>query len=85
MATAVQNGITGFVDTRLDRLIEAMQHLLDDPSEARRLGDNARRYALERFALDRFVREWNETFQTVAGPVTRLPERNSHVAAHSTY
>jgi hypothetical protein len=87
MATAIQNGVTGFVDTNLDRLIEGMRMLIADPAEARRLGQNARRYAQERFSLARFVAEWNETFQEVAGPIrpTRLHERTPYVAAHCTH
>lgn len=86
MATAIQNGVSGFVDTSLDRLIEAMKLLLANPAEARRLGTGARRYAQERFALTRFVRDWNETLQEVAGPsIPRLTERTTHVAAHCTH
>jgi glycosyltransferase involved in cell wall biosynthesis len=87
MATAIQNGVTGFVDTRIDRLIDAMRMLIADPAEARRLGQNARRYAQERFALARFVDDWNQTFQEVAGPLrtSRSSERTAHVAAHCTH
>ncbi|MGH7195080.1 MAG: glycosyltransferase, partial [Candidatus Saccharimonadales bacterium] len=67
MATAVQNGISGYVDTSLDKLIPRMQELLRDPREARRLGDGARRYALERFDIRRFARDWETTFAEVAG------------------
>jgi len=42
-------------------VIEAMQQLLDDPDEAHRLGANARRYALERFNIARFTRDWEHT------------------------
>ncbi|RIK74713.1 MAG: LPS biosynthesis transferase [Planctomycetota bacterium] len=66
MATAVRNGVSGFVDTSLDKLISAMRFLLDDPVEGRRLGDNARRYAHERFNIHRFVRDWERTFADVA-------------------
>ncbi|MHB8865461.1 MAG: glycosyltransferase [Pirellulaceae bacterium] len=59
MATAVDNGVTGFVDTSLERLIPRMQMLLDDPAEAMRLGNNARRYAEDRFSIARFVSDWN--------------------------
>ena len=84
MATAIQNGVTGWVDTDLGRLVTGMRHLLADPGEARRMGDNARRYAQERFALDRFVQEWNRTLQEVAGPVQAAPspERKAYVATH---
>jgi hypothetical protein len=44
-----------------------MRGLIEDPGEARRLGRNARSRALERFHIDRFVRDWEETFAQVAG------------------
>jgi hypothetical protein len=86
MASAVKNGVTGFVDTNLDRLIPAMQMLIDDPAEAKRLGDNARRYAQERFALERFVNEWNEALADVTG-IGQRPrvERKRHAEAHCAH
>ncbi len=59
MATAVSNGEAGFVDTSLERLIPRMKMLLDNPAEARRLGENARCYARQRFSIERFVSDWN--------------------------
>jgi hypothetical protein len=75
MATAIQNGVSGYVDTDLNKLIPLMEGLLRDPDEARRLGEGARRYAKERFDIRRFVRDWNATFLEVAERVrtTRLP------------
>ena len=67
MATAVENGVSGYVDTDVNKLIDRMKELLRDPAEARRLGDGARRYALERFNIDRFARDWDEAFRFVAG------------------
>ncbi|MGE0757773.1 MAG: glycosyltransferase family 4 protein [Pirellulaceae bacterium] len=85
MATAIQDGVTGFVDTSLERLIPRMQLLLHDPAEARRLGDNAREYARDRFGWDRFVADWNDAFASVTGTLVRprTLERKCHVAAHS--
>ena len=67
MATAVENGVSGYVDTDVDRLVERMRALLRDPAATRRLGDGARRYAQERFGIDRFARDWEETLALVAG------------------
>jgi glycosyltransferase involved in cell wall biosynthesis len=67
MATAIEDGVSGFVATDPSRLVESMRHLLDDPAEARWLGENARRAASERFAIDRFAREWEDAFSTVVG------------------
>ena len=64
---AIENGVAGYVDTDLRRLIPRMRELLADPVEARRLGEGARRYALERFNISRFARDWEETFALVTG------------------
>jgi hypothetical protein len=67
MVTAVQNGVSGFLDTDPAKLVGPMRMLLADPAEARRLGANARRFALERFGIRRFARDWEETFAQMTG------------------
>lgn len=59
MATAVRNGVAGFVDTDVDVLVERMRDLLADPEFARRLSEGARREALRRFSLERFAADWD--------------------------
>jgi hypothetical protein len=71
MATAIENGISGYTSTDVDALVEKMGVLLADPGEARRLGENAGRLAAERFSIDRFAKEWEDTFSTVAGRSVR--------------
>ncbi len=66
LATVIRNGESGFVDTNVKSLIDAMQRMLRDPKEARRLGNGARKVAMERFHIDRFVRDWNETLRDVS-------------------
>lgn len=66
MNNVVENGVSGYVDTRVDRLVEHMQRLIADPDEAARLGEGARQRALERFNIDRFATEWRTTFEEVA-------------------
>ncbi len=70
MVAVVENGVSGYVHTDIDRLIGIMKVLLADPAEARRLGEGARRYAREHFHIRRFIRDWNEAFHLVTG---RLP------------
>lgn len=67
MATAVQNGVNGYVDTDVQRLIGRMRQLIEDPREARRLSAGARAVARERFSIERFARDWDATFREVAG------------------
>lgn len=67
MAAVIQNGVSGYVSTDVLALILAMEELLRRPDEARRLGDGARAYALERFNIHRFVRDWDAALRDVTG------------------
>lgn len=62
LVTIIRNGEHGYIDTDPARLVAAMQALLDDPAEAARLGAGARRMALERFGIERFVADWLAVF-----------------------
>jgi hypothetical protein len=65
MATAVENGVSGFVDTDIRRLVERMRLLLADRGMAARLGAGAQAYAQRRFNIDRFVADWSQAFSLV--------------------
>jgi glycosyltransferase involved in cell wall biosynthesis len=67
LSSVIENGVSGYVDTRIDALIGHMRELLADPHEARRLGEGAKRAAEERFGIGRFVRDWNRVFEDAAG------------------
>jgi hypothetical protein len=67
----MRDGVTGFVDTDVQRLIAGMQALLDDEDLARRMGAAARERARDLFDLGRFVLEWERTFREVAGMAVR--------------
>lgn len=67
MATAVQNAVSGYVDTDVGRLIARMRDLLADPVLAYRLGQGARRRAWARFNIRRFIRDWDAAFALVTG------------------
>ncbi|CAN5436181.1 glycosyltransferase family 4 protein [soil metagenome] len=66
LVTVIKNGHNGYLDTRLEGLVPAMKMLLADRGEAARLGNEARRTALERFGIDRFIADWMEALRTVA-------------------
>jgi glycosyltransferase involved in cell wall biosynthesis len=53
------DGVNGIVDTRPERLIEGMRHLLSHKATARQLGEAGRRTARERFNIDRFAHDWD--------------------------
>jgi hypothetical protein len=65
MVTVVENGVSGYVETDLDRLVERMQTLLAHPATAQRLSDGARRAAQRRFSIDRFVADWDAALRAV--------------------
>jgi glycosyltransferase involved in cell wall biosynthesis len=63
LVTVIRNGENGFIDTRVPKLVEAMRDLIADPAEARRMGEAARRTAVERFHIERFVNDWMAVFR----------------------
>jgi glycosyltransferase involved in cell wall biosynthesis len=56
--TVIASGVNGFIHTDRKALEQAMAALLRDPALAREWGEAARRTALERFHIERFVRDW---------------------------
>lgn len=63
LPSVIEDGVTGYLSNDPDELLVRMRALLADPALARRLGDNARALAAERFGLDRFRRDWNAAFE----------------------
>ncbi|WP_337176199.1 glycosyltransferase family 4 protein [Paludisphaera sp.] len=79
MATAVDDGVTGFLSNDPDALIAPTRALLGDRGLALEMGGRAREAARDRFSIERFASEWEATFATVAGrPVegTRVAPRS---------
>lgn len=67
MVTAVANGKTGYVETDIDKLIERMRLLIDNPGHARELSQNARNYASQRFNIRRFADDWQQIANNFVG------------------
>jgi glycosyltransferase involved in cell wall biosynthesis len=65
MATVVEHGVSGFAVTDARRLASCMRELLMSPGLARRLGEGARRAALERFSIGRFSADWDAALRHV--------------------
>ena len=55
----------GVVSTRVETLTKAVRRLVGDPEEARRMGEAARRFALARYGLDRFLYDWDSVLMEV--------------------
>ena len=68
----IQDGVTGFISSNLEELVEKMQILLREPALAAELGQRGQRLAEERYNIQRFVRDWDQVLRQVAGPPRRL-------------
>jgi glycosyltransferase involved in cell wall biosynthesis len=66
LVTVIRDGHNGLIDTRVDRLVEGMKALLQDPQAARRMGEHARQTAHERFGIERFIADWQSALRMVA-------------------
>jgi len=58
----IQHGENGLLADTADELRASCQFLLDNPDEARRLGENARNTIKDNYSLDRFTKNWNDLF-----------------------
>jgi hypothetical protein len=71
MATVIDNGVSGYALLDTQALAPCMRELLIDPGLARRLGEGARRTALERFSIDRFSADWDAALRHVTSQAGR--------------
>jgi len=74
MVVTVKNDYSGYVHTDVDFLVEKMQMLLDNPQKAMELGRGAQETANEKFNIERFKKDWVETFEAAVKPVS--PRKN---------
>lgn len=74
MPVTVENGVSGYVHTNVDFLVEKMKLLLRDPAHARDLSLGSRQFAERQFDIRRFAQDWMSAFQDVTGA------RAAHVA-----
>lgn len=66
MSSAIQNGVSGFVDTDVSRVISAAKTLLEDDDLARWMSDGARRIGRERFGIERFADDWSRFLENLS-------------------
>lgn len=71
LVTVVNNGVSGYLETSVDLLAQRVADLLDDPAKARAMGEAGQVYAQVRFALPRFVHNWDMAFRATAGVTSR--------------
>ena len=65
MVTVVENGVSGYINTDVGKLMKAMHRLLNDPGEAQKLSEGALLRARSRFNIERFTHDWDEAFKSV--------------------
>jgi glycosyltransferase involved in cell wall biosynthesis len=65
MSATIENGVNGYVDTDIERLVGRMQELLQDREAAQRLSEGARAYASEHFHIERFTRDWDRVLRQI--------------------
>lgn len=61
----IKNGENGFISNNEIELRKYINDVLSDKSLRKRLGDNARKTILNNFSEEKFVNEWNTTFDKI--------------------
>lgn len=67
LPSVIDSGVTGFVDTRWERVEECMQRLIVDRDLALAWGQAARLVARERFGMDRYLQDWMRLYSQLTG------------------
>ena len=66
IASTLQHGRTGYLcDTDVESIAAAIEAVLAQPAQSRRMGERAREYALEHHSLDRIAAREYEIYQAV--------------------
>lgn len=65
MPVTVKDGVSGYLHTDIDYLVDRMLHLIRNPDHARTLGTQARATAREKFDIARFSSDWLDAFTHV--------------------
>jgi hypothetical protein len=60
--TVIKDGVSGFIHTDVDYLVQKMKCLLDNPLLAAEIGANGKAVAEERFHIQTFTRNWERLF-----------------------
>jgi len=72
MVTVVENGVSGYVNTDIEKLIAKMHQLLNDRTHAQKLSQGAVATAQKRFNIQRFCQDWDKAFQFVMSPLSSV-------------
>ncbi|KAB8315968.1 glycosyltransferase [Tolypothrix campylonemoides VB511288] len=72
MVTVVEKGVSGYVDTDINKLIDKMHQLLNSQTHAQKLSQGAIATAQKRFNIQRFSQDWDKAFQSVISPLSSV-------------
>jgi glycosyltransferase involved in cell wall biosynthesis len=74
--TVVRNETSGFIHTDVDYLIEKMQLLLENKTLAKTMGAQGKADAEKRFNIQRFTKDWKETFEHIINSTCNYEKEN---------
>jgi glycosyltransferase involved in cell wall biosynthesis len=74
--SVIKNYETGFIDTDVDYLVHKMKLLLTNKSLAYRIGEEGKKYAVDRFDINRFTEEWKNIFESVVAKNENHEKKN---------
>ncbi len=63
MVVTIENERSGYLHTDIDKVVEKMQLLLDNPELAKQWGQGAKDTAMKRFNIERFKGDWAAVFE----------------------
>lgn len=74
--TVIQNEKSGFINTDVEYLIDKMQLLLENKQLATETGQTGKDYAVERFDIKRFTKDWENIFELAISKNYTHDEKN---------
>lgn len=72
LSAVIENGVSGFIHTDVNYLVEKMKLLIREPQLALEIGNNGRKVAMQRFNIQRFANDWEQLFSEVTN--RQVPE-----------
>jgi len=66
LVTVIENGYSGIIHTDVEYLIEQMKILLNNPEQARTIGQRGMEVVRRRFSINRFTSDWYNLLRSVA-------------------
>jgi glycosyltransferase involved in cell wall biosynthesis len=65
LSAVIENGVSGFIHTDVEYLIDKMKLLINEPELAKQIGAKGREVAIKRFNIQRFANDWEQLINEV--------------------